>query len=113
VLVGANHGPTPVEFLLHAIASCITAGVANIAAARGIDLHRVTSTVEGDINLLGVLGLSDEVRNGYQQMRVQIAVEGDAPAEVLAELVEQSRRRSAVYDVLTHGTDVQIEAITY
>jgi uncharacterized OsmC-like protein len=112
VLVGTNKGPTPVEFLLHAIATCLTAGVANIAAARGIDLHRVTSTVEGDINLLGVLGLSDEVRNGYRQMRVQIAVEGDAPAEVLTELVEQSRRRSAVYDVLSNGTDVQIETVT-
>jgi uncharacterized OsmC-like protein len=113
VLVGTNNGPTPVEFLLHALAACITAGVANIAAARGIDLYRVTSTIEGDLDLLGVLGLSDTVRNGYEQIRLQIAVEGDAPAAVLAELVAQSRRRSAVYDVLTNGTDVQIDVITY
>lgn len=113
VLVGTNDGATPTEFLLHAIAACITAGLANVAAARGIDLHRVTSTVEGDINLLGVLGLSDTTRNGYEQIRVQIAVEGDAPAEVLAELVAQSRRRSAVYDVLANGTDVQIDVVTY
>ena len=109
VLVGTNQGPTPVEFLLHAIAACLTAGLANIAAARGITLRRVSSTVEGDIDLLGILGLSDEVRNGYRQIRVHFDVEGDASPEQLAALVEQSRRRSAVYDVLVNGTDVQID----
>ncbi len=112
VLVGNNHGPTPVEFLLHAIAACLTAGLANIAAARGITLHRVESTVEGDIDLLGILGLSPEVRNGYRQIRVSFTVEGDATAEELKALVEQSRRRSAVYDVLTNGTDVVIDVAT-
>jgi uncharacterized OsmC-like protein len=109
VLVGSGFGPTPVEFLLHAIAACLTAGLANIAAARGITLHRVESTVEGDIDLLGILGLSDEVRNGYSQIRVRFDIDGDAAPEELAALVEQSRRRSAVYDVLTHGTDVVID----
>jgi uncharacterized OsmC-like protein len=108
VLVGSNQGPTPVEFLLHAIAACLTSGLANIAAARGITLRRVSSTVEGDIDLLGILGLSDEVRNGYRQIRVHFDVEGDASPEDLAALVERSRRRSAVYDVLVNGTDVQI-----
>ncbi|MET0741667.1 MAG: OsmC family protein [Candidatus Nanopelagicales bacterium] len=112
VLVGNNNGPTPVEFLLHAIAACLTAGLANIAAARGITLHRVESSVEGDIDLLGILGLSPEVRNGYQQIRVSFVVEGDATAEELKGLVEQSRRRSAVYDVLTNGTDVVIDVAT-
>lgn len=112
VLVGTGQGPTPVEFLLHAIAACLTAGLANIAAARGVTLARVESTVEGDIDLLGVLGLSADVRNGYRQIRVGFVVEGDASAEVLAGLVEQSRRRSAVYDVLTNGTDVVIDVAT-
>jgi uncharacterized OsmC-like protein len=112
VLVGSNQGPTPVEFLLHAIAACITAGLANIAAARGITLRRVSSTVEGDIDLLGILGLSDEVRNGYQQIRVRIEVEGDASREELVALVQRSRSRSAVYDVLANGTDVQIDVST-
>jgi uncharacterized OsmC-like protein len=112
VLVGTGHGPTPVEFLLHAIAACLTAGLANIASARGVTLHRVESTVEGDIDLLGVLGLSDEVRNGYRQIRVSFAIEGDASPEELAALVEQSRRRSAVYDVLANGTDVVIDVTT-
>ena len=112
VLVGSNQGPTPVEFLLHAIAACLTAGLANIAAARGITLRRVSSTVEGDIDLLGILGLSDQVRNGYRQIRVRFEVEGDASPEQLAALVERSRARSAVYDVLANGTDVQIEVST-
>jgi len=109
VLVGGNHAATPVEFLLHAIAACLTAGLANIAAARGVTLHRVESTVEGDIDLQGILGLSGDVRNGYQQIRVSFVVDGDATPAELAALVEQSRRRSAVYDVLTHGTDVVID----
>ena len=112
VLVGSNHGPTPVEFLLHAIAACLTSGLANIAAARGITLRRVRSTVEGDIELLGILGLSDEVRNGYRQIRVRFEVEGDATPEELVALVERSRSRSAVYDVLANGTDVQIDVTT-
>jgi uncharacterized OsmC-like protein len=109
VLVGGNNGPTPVEFLLHAIAACLTSGLANIAAARGVPLRRVRSSVQGDIDLLGILGISDTVRNGYSQIRVSFEVDGDASAEQLAALVEQSRRRSAVYDVLVNGTDVQID----
>ena len=112
ILVGSNQAPTPVEFLLHAIAACLTSGLANIAAARGITLRRVSSTVEGDIDLLGILGLSDVVRNGYRQIRVHFDVDGDASPEQLSALVEQSRRRSAVYDVLVNGTDVQIDVST-
>lgn len=112
VLVGTGKAPTPVEFLLHSIAACLTGGMANIAAARGIDLRRIESTVEGDIDLLGILGLSDEIRNGYSQIRVHFTLEGDASAEELTELVEQSRRRSAVWDVLSNGTDVRVDVTT-
>ena len=112
VLVGRNNAPTAVEFLLHAIAACLTSGLANIAAVRGVQLHRVSSTVEGDIDLLGILGISGEVRNGYRQIRVSFEIEGDASPEQLAALVEQSRRRSAVYDVLVNGTDVVIDVTT-
>ena len=108
VLVGQDNGPTPVEFLLHALAACLTAGIANIAAARGVHLDEVESTVEGDIDLLGILGMSDEVRNGYQQIRVNFVLRGDDP-EKLAKVVEQSRARSAVFDVLTNGVPVSIE----
>jgi uncharacterized OsmC-like protein len=107
-LVGRDQGATPVEFLLHALASCLTAGIGNIAAARGVTLYEVESSVEGDINLLGLLGLSDDVRNGYQGIRVNFDIKGDASAEKLEQIVEQSRNRSAVYDVLTNGVPVSI-----
>jgi uncharacterized OsmC-like protein len=108
VLVGADNGPTPVEYVLHALAACLTAGLANIAAARGVNLTEVSSTVEGDIDLLGILGLSDEVRNGYQQIRVKFSVKGDDP-EKLRDVVEQSRKRSAVFDIVTNGVPVSID----
>jgi uncharacterized OsmC-like protein len=111
ILVGADNGPTPVEYLLHALAGCLTAGVANIAAARGVTLHKVSSTVEGDIDLLGILGISDQVRNGYEQMRVTFHIEGDADEATLRGLVEQSRSRSAVYDVLTNPTPVSVDVV--
>ena len=109
VLVGKDNGPTPVEFVLHALASCLTAGMANIAAARKVTLTEVRSTVSGDIDLNGILGLNADVRNGYQQMTVKFTVKGDAPEEVLREIVEQSRSRSAVYDVITNCVPVAID----
>jgi len=112
VLVGRDNGPTPVEFVLHALASCLTAGLANIAAARGIRLTEVRSTVAGDIDLNGILGLNPEVRNGYEKITVRFTVKGDAPAEKLRALVEQSRARSAVYDIITNRVPVTIEVET-
>lgn len=108
VLVGRDQAPTPVEFLLHALASCLTAGIANVAAARGVSLNEVESRVEGNIDLRGILGLSDQVRNGYQQLSVNFTIKGDAPPDVLEKIVEQSRKRSAVYDVLTKGVPITI-----
>ena len=112
VLVGQDHGPTPTEFVLHALAACLTAGLATVAAARRVTLTKVRSTVTGDIDLNGILGLNPEVRNGYQQITVRFTVKGDAPAETLRELVEQSRARSAVYDVITNQVPVTIEVNT-
>lgn len=108
VLVGRDQGPTPVEFLLVALTSCITSGIGNIAAARGVTLYEVESSIEGDMDLRGIFGHSDEVRNGYQALRVNFKIRGDAPADVLRGLVEQSRARSAVFDMLTNGTAVSL-----
>ena len=108
VLVGGDHGAVPVEMLLAGLAACITAGIGNIAAARGVRLTSVSSVVEGDIDLQGILGMSDEVRNGYQRIRADFRIEGDAPEEKLREIVAQSRARSAVYDVLTNGVPVEM-----
>ena len=108
VLVGEGNGPTPVEYLLHGLAGCLTAGIANVAAARGVKLTEVESTVEGDLDLLGLLGLSNDVRNGYEKIRINFKIKGDAPAEKLQAIVEQSKNRSAVYDVLTNGTPIEM-----
>ena len=108
VLVGADSGPTPVEFLLHSLAACLTAGIANIAAARGVDLDEVSSTVEGDIDLMGLLGLDPSVRNGFQQIKVSFTLRGNDP-EALRRVVEQSRARSAVFDIITNGVPVSVE----
>ena len=112
VLVGQDRGPLPVEFLLIGLASCITAGIGNIAAARGVTLTSVESRVEGDIDLRGILGLSKEVRNGYQQIRISFTIASDAPPEKLRAIVEQSRARSAVFDVLTNGVPVDVSITT-
>jgi uncharacterized OsmC-like protein len=108
VLVGRDNGPAPVEYLLYALSACITAGIGNIASARGVTLQRVETSVVGDIDLQGIFGMSDQVRNGYEGITIDVTIEGDAPAETLAEIVEQSRGRSAVYDVLTNGTPVAV-----
>jgi uncharacterized OsmC-like protein len=108
VLVGADRAPLPIEFLLHALATCITGGIANIAAARGVALREVESHIEGDINLLGIFGMAKDVRNGYEGIRASFSIKGDAPPEKLQEIVEQSRARSAVFDVLTNGVPVSM-----
>jgi uncharacterized OsmC-like protein len=112
VLVGRDNGPTPTEYVLHALACCLTAGIANIAAARGVRLTEVHSTVSGDIDLNGILGLDPNVRNGYQGITVRFMIRGDAPAEKLRAIVEQSRARSAVFDIITNQVPVTIEAAT-
>ncbi|MEO8693751.1 MAG: OsmC family protein [Acidimicrobiales bacterium] len=112
VLTGKDNGPTPVEFMLVGLAGCLTAGLANIAAARGVTLHSVESTVEGDIDLQGILGLSREVRNGYQQIRVSFRIDADASPDKIRELVAQSQARSAVFDVITNQVPVTIDVTT-
>jgi uncharacterized OsmC-like protein len=108
VLVGEDHGPTPVEWALHALASCLMAGVANIAAARGVTLQKCEASLSGDMDLRGILGLSDEVRNGFSNIRVEFDVEGDAPAAKLRDIVSQAVARSAMYDMLTNGLPVDV-----
>ena len=109
VLCGADNAPTPVEWVLHAIASCLIAGIGNIAAARGIRLSKVVATLSGDIDLRGILGLSDKVRNGFERLRISFDIEGDAPREKLEQVVMQAKTRSAVYDIITNGIPVDIK----
>jgi uncharacterized OsmC-like protein len=108
VLVGEDNGATPVELVLAALASCLTAGVGNIASARGVELYEVESRLEGHADLQGLLGLSDEVRNGFSKITVDISIQGNAPEEKLRQIVEQSKNRSAVFDIITNQVPVEI-----
>lgn len=108
VLCGGDNAPTPVEYLLSALAACLTAGIGNIASARQITLYSVETTVEGDMDMQGLLGLNDAVRNGFGAIRASVKIKGDAPAEKLEKIVQQSIARSAVFDVLTNGVKVDV-----
>lgn len=109
VFAAPDAGATPVEFVLVGLTSCLTAGVASVAANRGITLESVTATIEGDMDLRGILGIDKEVRNGYEQIRVTFDVRGDASADELEALVAQSAKRSAVFDIVSNPTAVSIE----
>jgi uncharacterized OsmC-like protein len=112
VLVGSDTGPNPAEMLLSALSACLTTSLVYSAAARGVHLTRVESTLEGDIDLRGALGLSDEVRNGFEAIRVTFRVEGDAPPEKLREVVAQGQRRSAVFETISNDVPVSVDVIT-
>jgi uncharacterized OsmC-like protein len=111
VLTGSDNGPTPVEYLLLGLSACLTAGLANIAAARGITLRSVKSAVEGEIDLQGILGLSRTVRNGYQHISVTFHIDADASESEVRQLVAQSQARSAVLDVITNGVPVTVDVV--
>jgi len=111
VLCGKDNGPTPVELLLAGLSACITAGIGNIAAMRQIQLESVETIIEGDIDLQGIFGMNDSVRNGFEGIRATFMVKGDAPKEDLEKIVKQSIDRSAVFDVLTNGVPVQVAAV--
>jgi uncharacterized OsmC-like protein len=109
ILLGTDTGPNPAEYLLHALAACLTTSLVYVAAARGVHLTEVESTLEGDMDVQGALGLSDEYRNGFEQIRVTFRVKGDAPDEKLREIVERAHRRSAVFDMVTNGVPVTVD----
>jgi len=113
VLLGTDTGPNPAEFLLHALAACVTTSLVYVAAARGVRLTEVESTLEGDINLQGTFGIDTEnYRNGFERIRMTFRVRGDAPPEKLREVVERGRARSAVYDMVTNGVPVSVDVVT-
>ena len=112
VLLGADTGPNPAEYLLHALAACLTTSLVYVAAARNVHLTEVESTLEGDMDVRGALGLSDEVRNGFSKIRVTFKVKGDAPEEKLREVVERAQARSAVFDMVSHGVPVEVGVVT-
>lgn len=104
--LGHGHGPTPHEYVLHALASCIAAGVATTAAHRGIALDAIDTELTGEMDLRGALGIDPDVRNGFDRISVSVVVTGDAPQADLDALVAASCKRSAVFDILTNPTTV-------
>jgi uncharacterized OsmC-like protein len=112
ILLGSDTGPNPAEHLLHALAACLTTSIVYVAAARGVHLTEVESKLEGDMNVQGALGLSDEYRNGFEQIRVSFRVAGDAPEEKLRDVVARAQRRSAVFDMVTTGVPVAVDVAT-
>jgi uncharacterized OsmC-like protein len=112
VLLGTDTGANPAEHLLHALAACLTTSLVYVAAARKVRLTEVESTLEGDMDVRGALGLSDDVRNGFSKIRVDFKVKGDAPAEKLREVVERAQARSAVFDMVSHGVPVEVGLVT-
>lgn len=110
--LGTGHGPTPQEYVLHALASCISAGIATTAAARRIELTEVRITVHGTQDLRGALAIDPAVRNGYEGVEVEVHVVGDAAPEELEGLVDSSAARSAVLDMLSAPTPVSIVTTT-
>ena len=108
ILVGHDEGPNPAEFLLHAIAACLTTSLVYVASARGVELRKVSSEVEGDMDVRGALGLSDEVRNGYREIRVTFDIEAEATDEEIQTLLDRATARSAVFDTLAQGVTVNV-----
>ena len=104
-----DNGATPVEFVLVGLVGCLTAGVAAVAQHRGIQLRSVTATIEGAMNILGILGADPEVRNGFETITVRFAIDADASRDDLEALIAQSQKRSAVFDVVTNPTNVLVE----
>ena len=112
ILLGTDTGPNPAEYLLHALAACLTTTLVYSASARKVRLTEVTSVFEGDMDVRGCLGISDEVRNGFERIRVTFSIEGDAPEEKLREVVERAQARSAVFDMVSHGVPVEVGVVT-
>ena len=110
LLLGRDTGANPVEHLLHALAACVTTSMVYHAAARGIDVEQVESSLEGDLDLRGFLGLDSLVRNGFQHIRLKLRIKTDARDEQLFELGSLGPTFSPVYDSLIRGVPISISA---
>ena len=105
----ADNGATPAEYVLVSLAGCLTAGVAAVAQHRDIQLRSVTATIEGQMNVLGILGADPDVRNGFEAVTVRFTIDADASRDDLQALIAQAQKRSAVFDIVTNPTKVLVE----
>jgi|SRR6185369_14499222 len=109
IFASEDNGATPVELLMAGLAGCITAGIATVAQNRNIQLHSVKATLEGPMDLQGILGIDTDVRNGFDNIKVTYEIKADATADEIKAIVAQSQKRSAVYDAITNPTNVTVE----
>jgi uncharacterized OsmC-like protein len=108
IFASEDKGVTPVEFVLVGLAGCLTAGIAAVAQHRNIQLRSVKATLEGGMDLQGILGIDEKVRNGFDGIKVHYEIDADASADDIAALVAQSQKRSAVFDIVANPTDVTV-----
>lgn len=108
VFASEDNGATPPEIVLAALASCLTAGVATVASNRGVQLRSVTATIEGGMDLQGILGIDSDVRNGFDGIRVTYNIDADASKEDIEAIVAQSQKRSAVFDIVSNPTTINV-----
>jgi len=111
IFASQDNGVTPPELVLVALASCLTAGVAAVAQNREIQLHKVSATIEGAMDVRGVLGADSDVRNGFSDIQVTYDIDADASPDEIRALVAQSQKRSAVYDIITNPTNVSVQVL--
>ncbi len=111
VFASEDRGATPVEIVLVALASCLTAGIAAVAQHREIQLRSVKATLEAGMNIQGILGIDSDVRNGFDGIKIRYEIDADASKEDIEALVAQSAKRSAVYDIVTNPTNVSTEVV--
>jgi uncharacterized OsmC-like protein len=111
VFASEDRGATPVEFILVGLAGCLTAGIASVAQNRSIQLRSVKATLEGAMDIQGILGIDGDVRNGFDGVTVRFEIDADASREDIEALVAQSQKRSAVYDIITNPTNVAVEVM--
>jgi len=109
IFASEDKGPTPVEYVLIGLTSCLTAGIAAVAQNRGIQLRSVAATIEGSMDMQGILGIDQDVRNGFDGIKVKYQIDADATPNEIKALVAQSQKRSAVFDIITNPTAVSVE----
>lgn len=108
VLLGQDRAANPVEYLLHALAACVTTSLVYHAAAKGIEIKSVESELDGDIDLRGFLGLDKNIRNGYQGIRIKLRIDSDVPDAQFDELVRLGPTFSPVFDSISKGVPLTV-----
>lgn len=108
ILLGEDHGANATEYALAALSSCLTTTLIYHAAAQGVVIDEVETTLSGDVDLQGLLGMSENVRNGYEKIKVAFKVKSEAPKEKVRELVELAQKRSPVFDIISNPTPIEV-----